>query len=205
MIPLRLDHLVICAADLGAGADDVATRLGVDLAPGGRHAAMGTHNRLLSLGPDLYLEVIAVDPDAPPPGRARWFGLDGFAGPPRLAAWVAACDDLDAALAAAPAGAGAPLALSRGELSWRMAVAADGGRPFDGVFPALIAWDGAAHPAAMLPDAGCRLRRLTLAHPDAAGLGAALAGLDDARLAVVPGPPGLSAEIDTPGGPVVLA
>jgi hypothetical protein len=37
---------------------------------------MGTHNRLLKLGEGFYLELIAIDPQAPPPGRPRWFGLD---------------------------------------------------------------------------------------------------------------------------------
>jgi hypothetical protein len=41
----------------------VEDRLGVSLEAGGRHSAFATHNRLLSLGPDCYLEVIAVDPD----------------------------------------------------------------------------------------------------------------------------------------------
>ncbi|WP_393939598.1 VOC family protein [Piscinibacter sakaiensis] len=54
---------------------------------GGAHPHMGTHNRLLRLGDHCYLEVIAIDPAAPPPARARWFGLDRLApdAAPRLA------------------------------------------------------------------------------------------------------------------------
>lgn len=36
----------------------------------------GTHNRCLGMEDGIYLEVIAVDPEAPPPSRPRWFGLD---------------------------------------------------------------------------------------------------------------------------------
>ncbi|WLQ05968.1 VOC family protein [Arthrobacter oryzae] len=40
----------------------------------------GTHNRVMAISsegiPDCYLEVIAIDPEAPEPGRPRWFGLD---------------------------------------------------------------------------------------------------------------------------------
>ena len=178
--------------------------LGVPMAGGGRHAAMGTHNRLLSLG-DLYLEVIAIDPAAPPPGHARWFDLDRFSGPPRLTNWIVACDDIGAALAAGPSGWGAPLHLSRGDYRWQMAVPGDGVLPFGGLFPALIQWQGPHHPAGALPDAGLRLARLTVTHPKAASLRAALQSLDDPRVEILAGDmPGLSARIDTPRGQVVL-
>ena len=37
---------------------------------------MGTHNALIKLGPALYLEIIAIDPDGTAPPRPRWFELD---------------------------------------------------------------------------------------------------------------------------------
>ena len=58
----ELDHLVVSAATLAEGVAYVEEALGVAMAGGGEHAHMGTHNRLLSLGPSDYLEVIAVDP-----------------------------------------------------------------------------------------------------------------------------------------------
>ncbi|GAA0294403.1 VOC family protein [Rhodovulum strictum] len=199
---LSLDHLALSAGTLEAGVAMVEDRLGVRLAPGGRHAAMGTHNRLLRLGPGFYLEVIAIDPEAPAPGRPRWFDLDRFAGPPRLTNWIARCDDLEAALARAPTGSGRPMDLARGDLRWRMAVPEDGRLPFDGLFPALIDWQGAAHPAGLLPETGCRLAALELHHPRAEALRLALRGLiDDPRIAVHQAPlPALRALIDTPSG-----
>ncbi|MEH6774342.1 MAG: VOC family protein, partial [Cereibacter changlensis] len=104
---IRLDHLAVAAETLDEGVAAVEAALGVTLAGGGQHGHMGTHNRLLGLG-DLYLEVIAVEPAAPAPAWPRWFDLDHFPGPPRLANWVARCDDLDAEIAASPAGIGAP-------------------------------------------------------------------------------------------------
>ena len=202
---LRLDHLAVAAGTLNDGVAAVGAALGVALAPGGKHPLMGTHNRLLSLG-DLYLEVIAVDPDAPAPGHPRWFDLDRFTGPPRLSNWIAACDDLDAALRDLPPGLGTPLALARGDLRWSMAVPDSGCLPFDNAFPALIEWQGAAHPAPRLPDTGVRLLRLEIAHPEATALRAALAPhFSDARVVVTDGPArAMRAEFTTPHGTRVL-
>ena len=71
----RFDHVVIGAAQLGDAAAIVEARLGATLTGGGKHPLMATHNRLMRLA-DGYLEVIAIDPDAPAPDRARWYELD---------------------------------------------------------------------------------------------------------------------------------
>jgi hypothetical protein len=199
---LRFDHLAISAQTLEEGVAHVEDRLGVALTGGGKHPAMSTHNRLLSLG-DLYLEVIAVDPAAPPPGRPRWFDLDGFSGAPRVTNWIAASDNLAADLALAPEGTGQPMALTRGDYRWRMAVPEDGRLPFDGAFPALIQWDGPLHPAHALPDLGLRLLRLEITHPEAKALRAALHLTDD-RLRIAQGEFAMQAVIATPKGEVTL-
>lgn len=201
---IALDHLAVSAATLDEGVAQVEAALGVRLAGGGQHAHMGTHNRLLGLG-DLYLEVIAIDPAAPAPAWPRWFDLDHFAGPPRLTNWVARCDDLGAELALSPDGTGRPVALSRGDLHWRMAVPGDGRLPFGGGFPALIQWDG-PHPVERLPDPGLRLTRLEIAHPEAAALAEALAGrIDEVRLVIVPGERlAMQASFATPQGTRLL-
>lgn len=193
------DHLVMTAGRLDEGVAWLESLLSVPLDPGGSHEAMGTHNRLLRLGAGEYLEVIAVDPDAKAPFHPRWFGLDGRAGPPSLTNWVVRVDDLNGALAVAPQGAGRIMDLARGDLRWRMAVPESGHLPFDDMFPALIAWQGDAHPAGRLTDRGCRLERLVIRHPDAGRLARAVA-LDDPRVEFVAGPAGIEALIDTPHG-----
>lgn len=201
---LTLDHIALAAETLQAGVDRAEAALGVRLAGGGQHALMGTHNRLLGLG-DLYFEVIAIDPMAAKPAFPRWFDLDRFTGPPRLSNWICRCADLDMALAASPPGTGLPVSVARGDLRWRMGVPADGTLPFDNRFPALIEWQGPAHPVQRLADSGLRLTRLEVAHPDAPALQAALAGrFDDPRVAVVQGPAALRATFDTPHGPRIL-
>jgi hypothetical protein len=201
---LALDHIAVSAATLEDGAEWVEMALGVPLAGGGKHPHMGTHNRLLGLG-DLYLEVIAIDPDAPRPAWPRWFDLDRFQGPPRLTNWICRTDDLDTALAAAPLGTGTPEDLRRGDYRWRFAIPAAGRLPFDDCFPALIQWQGDLHPAKTLRDHGIRLLRLEITHPEAPALGAALKGLTDPRVVVELGPyHALRATFSTPNGTRVL-
>ena len=166
---LSLDHLAVAAISIDdRRLDDL---LGVELSPGGKHARMGTHNRLLRLGATSYLELIAIDPQASAPGHPRWFELDTPAmkarlgAGPRLVHWVARVKTTE--LPPLPFDVGPWEKFQRGDLSWQLTVRADGTLPADGVVPSLICWDGAAHPAARLPDAGVTLDGLELGHPRA--------------------------------------
>ena len=197
---LTFDHIAISAETLAAGTAHVGSTLGVTLGPIGHHPHMATHNRLLSLG-DLYLEVIAIDPDAAKPQWPRWFDLDLFTGPPRLTNWVARTDDLSAALTHTLPGTGTPIALSRGNYRWQMAVPPDGKLPLNGIHPALIQWEGPHHPTQALPESHIRLTRLTLSHPQADLLRPLIT---DPRIHLIPGPLNLSADFDTPNGPRTL-
>ena len=202
---LTLDHLAVAAASLAEGRDRVEEALGVRLRTGGQHAHFATHNLLLGLADGLYLEVIAVDPRAAPPRQVRWFDLDRFSGPPRLGNWICRTDDLPAAVAALP-DVGAPVALKRGDLRWRMAVPEDGRLPFDNCHPAIMQWDCAIHPAEMLGDTGVALRYLVVTHPETGALKERLQGvLNDARVLFEPGRPALRAEFDTPHGRRILS
>jgi hypothetical protein len=203
MKALAFDHLVFAAETLEKGRESVETALAVPLGPIGHHTYMSTHNRLLGLGPGEYLEVIAIDPLAPPVAHPRWFDLDRFSGPPRLTNWVLRCDDLDRVLAAAPEGAGQPVALQRGDFRWRMGVPTTGCLPYANAFPALIEWQGNLHPSDRMPDNGCRLQRLEVAHPDAQALRSVLS-LRDPRIVFVAGPKAFRATIMTPHGIRVL-
>ncbi|MEJ2860105.1 VOC family protein [Actinomycetospora flava] len=205
-----VDHLIVAAQDLAQGVPALEAQLGVRLAAGGRHAAFGTHNALLALGGSTYLELIAVDPEAPPPDRPRWFGLDTAAvrarlvDGPRLLHWVAR----PTVLPPGPDDHGERLRLSRDALLWTVTVPADGSLPGDGggLVPSLIAWDSpGAHPTDGLEDVGVRLERLVLATPDAPALRRRLAALGlSGSVTVADGPPTLRAELRTPAGSVVL-
>ncbi|MFB9995292.1 VOC family protein [Deinococcus oregonensis] len=198
-----LDHLVIAARTLAEGRAWLEGRLGVALSPGGEHLQFGTHNALLSLGPEAYLEVIAINPDAPTPSRLRWFGLDTpelrerLEDGPVLIHWVAGV----AALPPSPE----VLELSRGENRWALTVPADGTLPGGGVQPSLIVWH-TPPPPTRLPDVGVRLASLRLGTPDPDRLRTWLDALDFAgEVEVYEAPqPELGAMLETPQGLVTL-
>jgi len=210
-VKCTLDHLVVAAATLPAAVAQVATRLGVPLQPGGRHELMGTHNALLGLGSESYLEALAIEPGAVPSHRQRWFTLDdpatrtALAAGPRLLHWVARCNDLESALAHCPWPTGRPLAMSRGSYRWRIAVPDDGALPMNGVAPTLIEWHG-AHPALALTERGCRLLQLRLQHPEASLLqqGLERLGLGGEVVEIGVGEARLQACFATPDGPATL-
>jgi hypothetical protein len=204
---LVLDHIAVAAETLAEGAAHVEAALGVELSDIGIHDRMGTHNRLLGLGPGVYLEVIAINPDAAPPAQARWFDLDNFTGKPRLTNWIVRTDDLAGVLRRAPRGMGVPISFARGPYLWQMGVPPDGKLPWDGAAPALIEWESALHPAERLPDRGCRMAGLTVEHPEAEAMLAAFPALGRVEgVRVVAGPvKRLWAEIDTPSGRKFLA
>lgn len=215
----QVDHLVVAAATLDDGVRWCESVLGVAPGPGGRHALMGTHNRLLSIAgaafPDAYLELIAVDPDATLPLRRRWFGLDDASlqrslreRGPRLLHVVARTTQLElqqAGLAALGLDVGVAVAMRRetpqGPLGWRIVVRDDGALLLGGMLPTLIEWQG-RHPAAAMPASGVVLEALALhGLPAAARDVLRLRGVGaDAAVA----PPAIVATLRTPRGSVTL-
>lgn len=208
-----LDHLVVLAPTLAQGEQWCEAMFGVTPGPGGRHPLMGTHNRLFRLAgkdfPQAYFEIIAIDPDAPSPGRARWFGLDAvdLSGGPRLAHLVARSSGLDAqcaALRAIDLDPGTPVAASRetaqGRLEWRISVRDDGRLLCGGALPTLIEW-GAVHPTTAMPASGVSLRSLELRGLPAAAV--QILALESAECGVDAGP-AISATFDTPRGRISL-
>lgn len=203
---IEFDHIAIAGETLAAAQSHVEEALGVKLQPGGEHEVFHTHNALLGLDEGLYLEAIAINPDAPEPNRPRWFDLDRFSGVPRLTNWICRTENMETALAALPAGLGAPVQLQRGELRWRMAVPEDGVLPFDNCAPAVIQWQTDTHPVTLLAASGVRLKRLTITHPKADALVRGVQGLlNDDRVGYETGPVGLHAAFQTPHGPRALS
>ena len=186
-----IDHVAVGATSLEAGGLALKDTLGVELAPGGKHPDMGTHNRLTRTAPSEFLELIAIDPDAPAPGHPRWFSLDEEATKARLAegpaplAWVVRTDSLDAVRAASPVDLGTPKRLSRGNLSWTLTVPDSGIAAFGGLAPQFIQWDGDEHPAVNMTDAGLSIASIVLRTPEPEAVEAFLEAVEISHLATV--------------------
>ncbi|TAL54855.1 VOC family protein [Pandoraea sp.] len=224
----QLDHLVIAAATLEAGEQYVIEQLALDERDrpvrGGKHAGMGTHNSLLNLWGGSYLEIIAIDPVAPPPTRPRWFGLDEPAtvarlqDGPFLAHWVvrlARPRQLTRWQQQYPQRIAPVIPMARGDLRWHISVPENGALPgwpgqpdqpmldAHGVLPTVIQWDTPAHPSTRLPASGCALKCLRAFHPQAEQLREPLRWLGADRLLQLDATlvePTLAAEIETPAG-----
>jgi len=203
-----IDHLVWGGRSLDEEIERFEAMLGVRASPGGRHAGEGTHNALIRLGPAMYLELIAPDPEQPVPPTSRWFALDTLT-TPRLVTWAARATDLERRVAQARRAGIALGDVRRGErlrpdgrsLAWRFTYPDT--RTGDGLVPFLIDWGQSPHPAEGAA-AGVELTTLRAEHPDPADIGRMLRELD-IHLDVASAPaPALVATVAGPRGQVEL-
>ena len=176
MLTSTLDHLVVTAPTLSAGIHYIEQQLGCIMQTGGQHVRMGTHNALLRIGEQCYLEVIAIDPAAAPVGRARWFELDTLRSDdrPQLATWVVRTNDVRLAVEPAEPDLGTVEEMNRGSLDWLITIPSNGQLPFDGIAPALIQWKNEPHPATRLAESSISLIQMTGCHPEASRINAFL-------------------------------
>jgi hypothetical protein len=203
---MLVDHLIYAAPDLTAAVADLEDRLGVRAQPGGRHPGLGTHNALLALGPQTYLEIIAPDPGQPEPSAPRPFLVGDLSGG-ALVGWALACDDIDQTVTEARShgydpgevGDGQRVGPAGATLRWRATELPLAG----GLVPFLICWGDAEHPARSAPR-GLSLKSLRIEHPDPASLSPALLALG-ADIEVTPAAgPALVAHLSGPTGSTVL-
>lgn len=213
----ELDHIVVAAKTLDEGRMWARETLGVDPVGGGKHDGLATHNTLLKLNGNRYLEIIAIDPDAGAPNFPRWFGLDTaevqehIAHGPRLVAWVARASGADDAIEQLVASPGYTAKMvrpaTRADFRWRFAFTPDGARIGGGALPHLIQWDSPTHPCERLPESGLALTSLTLGatDPDATtALLSAFAFTDSEVHVGQSSPAHLVATLSSPGGVIVL-
>ena len=203
-----VDHLVYAVPDLEKGISDVERLIGIRAAIGGSHPGMGTRNALISLGDDVYLEIIGPDPDQLEYRSPRVFRIDEVDAP-RLITWAAKSDDIGAIAAIKLPGGMSPGAASGGArrtpggdlLEWELT------DPYveiaDGIVPFFIDWKATRHPARMAPG-GAKLVGLHAEHPDPDRVSAILEALHTG-MRVLPGRvPALVATLETPKGTVEL-
>ena len=173
---LRFDHFIYAGRDLDTLSKQFENLSGVLPAKGGRHPGLGTRNALASLGPDVYFELLAVDPE-------QSAALDGTMGgridqltSPRLLAYMlngqslerhqevlarhGITADLFDASRTTPDGR---------TLKWRLLVPHD--NPFGDFVPKFIDWLDTTHPATTSVP-GCTFDSFEIGHPDADRLAA---------------------------------
>lgn len=211
----NLDHLVIAAATLEQGVDYVRSELGVEIPKGGVHKTMGTHNHLMQLGNNSYLEVIAIDPDGVIPERPRWFNLDyslmreSLRHQPRLITWVVNTTDIDKSNQESAFPIGTATELNRNNLRWKIALTEDGRLLANGYLPYVIQWLSTPHPSGAMADLGCRLLSLDIHHNRADWLSSMLKSVAADHLVIIHSLPDsesafLSASLETPSGIRIL-
>jgi len=211
----RLDHLVIGAETLHQGVDYIRSVLDVELPKGGLHKTMGTHNHLMQLGNDSYIEVIAINPEAVAPRQPRWFNLDdglmraSLQRQPRLITWVINTADIKAVELDAKISIGVPTELSRDSLSWQLGLTEDGRLLANGLVPYVLQWHTEQHPSRSMADLGCRLQSLEIFHNRPGWLRSVLSSMGADHLVSIHALPDtetpyLSANIETSSGLVNL-
>ncbi|QMU59178.1 MAG: VOC family protein [Boseongicola sp.] len=207
----NIDHFAIGAASLEQGVEAMKEALGVEVPRGGKHDAMSTHNCVMQSGNSSFFELLAIDPDAGDPGRARWFSMDEdrtkarIAERPRALCWVVNTDDLDGVIAASPVDLGEVVDFRRGDRTWRLTVPTDGHLPEGGLLPAFIEWSPGPHPSSGQQDLGVKLDKVRVTHPDPDQFKSILKMLCIDHLAEVQqGDSALAFELSSPNGIVTL-
>ena len=207
----RLDHLVIAAETLQQGVDYIRKTMAVEIPQGGLHQSMATHNHLMQLGNNTYIEVIAINPNATPPDRPRWFNLDdalmreSLHRQPRLICWVINTPDLNTTINESMLQIGHPTEFSRDNLSWQIALTDDGRLLANGLIPYVIQWNTEPHPSNAMADPGCRLLSLDIYHNRPDWINSVLTSISADHLVGIHSladseSPYLSASIETPRG-----
>tara|TARA_Y100000590_G_scaffold383684_1_gene454558 strand:- start:319 stop:954 length:636 start_codon:yes stop_codon:yes gene_type:complete len=168
----RIDHIVIGTDNLDSGTKILETKLNTKFSLGGEHKVMGTHNKLLKLQSNIYLEVIANNSNVSKPSRQRWFSLDESSikekieKSPRLLCWVLEVDNIEDTVEKCGYNPGEIIQLSRDELTWKVTVPPNGKLVESGILPVLIEWPSNQHPSKKLNNSKVSISKISLFHPE---------------------------------------
>ena len=143
----KLDHIVFGARSLEEGTNFIEKKLDIKLSEVGYHDFMGTHNRVVKVDKDIYLEVIAIDPSSKSPNENRWFNLDNpilqkkLEYSPQMIGYVIETKDKEILKHFCT-----PIEASRGNYKWNFAMPSLESNFFNkelienGIIPSLINW-----------------------------------------------------------------
>ena len=177
---IRIDHIIMGAADLDGAMAEMESLTGVRSVVGGVHPGRGTRNALMSLGEGTYLEILAPDP-AQAVDNDEIRQLRALTRPSPIG-WAVSADNeivLQTALASEKIALTEPVPGSRAkpdgtELRW---VTFGYAELNNLLAPFFVVWaDPALHPSRTSPR-GCRLTDLRIESSEAAAIARAVAPL----------------------------
>jgi len=207
-----LDHIMWACDDLERGSQRFEALTGVAPQYGGAHASGLTHNALVRIGPQCYLEILA--PMGPPSAADDvWCRLARAAErTPRVVTYCLRSSRPLSELAQIAAGMGAPQAkvLNNGRvtpegigLKWQWAAPAF--ERFGLAFPFFIDWLDSPHPATTVQTRGdIQLKHFAVGHPQADELQRSLARLGAPIETYTAAGCEFTVQLDTPRGTVSL-
>lgn len=165
-----IDHLVYAVPNLEKGIAKLEKKLGVQAIVGGKHLTKGTHNALINLGNQSYLEVIAVDPDNQIIKEPRWMGVDTDLVGGKLTRWALKSSEIAEQVEflyqinpnLAKVEQGSRKKEDGTMLKWQLSLPL--AHPQVEITPFLIDWADSIHPCSSLTQA-CSLIKLEATHP----------------------------------------
>ena len=165
----KIDHIVLVVPDLEEGILWIEKKLGVRPVYGGQHQTEGTHNALLNLGKECYLELLAIDYSNKNITANRWMGVD-LIDQPTISRWAVKSDNLEEEVSflknvnplLGNYKAGSRTKSDGTILKWQLSIPLP--EPKVEVTPFLIDWQDSIHPTTSL-DQKCELIGLNLTHP----------------------------------------
>jgi hypothetical protein len=176
----EIDHILWEESNLQEGQQRFARATGVTPVFGGKHPGRGSHNSLLALGGNKYLEIIAPDPEQAAAANLTAANFLTAANlnqeklatfTPRLLTFAVRAYDLthaqklmkEAGLEASDLRDGSRQLPSGGMLKWQSMSA--GGHEFGRLIPFFIQWGDTTHPSETSPK-GSELLEFSVGHPD---------------------------------------
>jgi hypothetical protein len=208
----EIDHILWEESNLEEGAQRFARITGVTPVFGGKHPGRGSHNSLLALGSNKYLEIIAPDPEQAAvanltAGNLTKEKVANFT--PRLLTFAVRAYDLthaqklmkEAGLEASDLRDGSRQLPSGGMLKWQSMSA--GGHEFGRLIPFFIQWGDTTHPSETSPK-GSELLGFSVGHPDSETLKGLYQTLQINVPVLQSDYPELRAVLSTPKGKVTL-
>jgi len=204
----NIDHIVYAVANLEHGIERFTKATGLEVYPGGEHPDWGTHNALVRIGEQTYLEFLAKNKSAEPMHSQTWMGLD-ILEEDKITRWALATNDVEREARflkkydekLSTIGIGSRASKDGSTLNWLMTNVLPS--PEVEVAPFLLDWKNSKHPTVGLP-LDCSIKSFIIEHPESELLKKLLEKLDCPIEVYSANESSLKLVLDTPKGLITL-